>query len=139
MIDYANIICYNLIIDGQVMLMLGERLKIARKNANYTQSDIAEYLNVIRQTYSAYETGRSKPDSETLNNLAKIYDVSVDWLLNNTDNPLPPDKKDNSIPYSKTDKSFYKCYESLSEESRKEIENYMNYLVQKEKDRKSVV
>jgi len=114
--------------------MLSERLKIARKNAGYTQDDIAEHLNVIRQTYSAYETGRSKPDSETLNKLAKMYGVSVDWLLDNTDNPRPPNEKDDWVPYSKIGKSFYEGYDTLSADEKKEVENYMNFLIQKKKN-----
>jgi len=73
--------------------MLGEILKKVRNDLRYTQDDVAEHLNVIRQTYSAYETGRSKPDSETLNALAKFFDVSADYLLGNTDDPLPPSKR----------------------------------------------
>ena len=78
--------------------MLSQRLKIARNNAGLNQNDVAAYLNVIRQTYSAYETGRSKPDSETLNMLANLYDVSADWLLENIDDPTPPSKKKRSEP-----------------------------------------
>jgi len=73
--------------------MLNERLKIARNNANHTQDDVAEYLNVKRQTYSAYETGKSLPDSKTLNMIAKYFDVSADYLLDNTDNPAPKTMK----------------------------------------------
>ena len=69
--------------------MLSENLKTARNNANYTQDDVAKYLNVKRQTYGAYETGKSTPNPDTLIMLAKFYDVSADYLLGLTDDPTP--------------------------------------------------
>jgi len=97
--------------------MLSQRLKIARNNAGFTQDDIAGYLRVIRQTYSAYETGRSKPDSDTLKMLAKLYNVSADYLLGNTNNPTPYDQ----APQKPTIEETILNNDELSEESRKDL------------------
>ena len=40
-----------------------------------------------------YETGRREPDIETLKILAEYFNVSVDYLLGNSDNPTPIDQK----------------------------------------------
>jgi len=61
--------------------MLQERLKLARKNKGYTQDDVANFLNVKRQTYSAYERGVSIPDAMTLNKLSNFFEVKVGFLL----------------------------------------------------------
>ena len=58
-----------------------QKLKIARKNAGYTQIQIMEILGINRNTLAGYETGRTQPDFETLGILADFYEVSVDWLL----------------------------------------------------------
>lgn len=59
---------------------LDEKLTQARKAAGLTQADIAARLSVSRQAVSRWEGGQSKPSTEKLLELAKIYDVSLDWL-----------------------------------------------------------
>ncbi len=61
--------------------MLGERLKEIRELRNLTQNDVANYLKVKRQTYSAYERNKSLPDANTLCLLATYFAVSADYLL----------------------------------------------------------
>ena len=68
--------------------MLGERLKKIRKEKKITQDEIAIFLGVKRQTYSAYERGVSVPDSLTLKKLADYFEVSTDFFFQTTeDNP----------------------------------------------------
>ena len=57
---------------------LSSKLKSLRKAYNYTQDDVAAVLGVVRQTYSHYETGKRKPDINTLFMLAGLYNISVD-------------------------------------------------------------
>ena len=61
--------------------ILSERLKQLRIAHSYTQDYVASFLGVIRQTYSHYETGRSKPSAQTLYKLAGLYNISVEDLL----------------------------------------------------------
>ncbi len=58
-----------------------QKLAQARKDAGYTQRQIAELLNMKQATLASYETGRTQPDIETLGKLADFYAVSVDWLM----------------------------------------------------------
>jgi len=83
------------------MVMLNnERLKKIRKESGFNQSEVAAKLNIKRETYTRYETGTIQPPSDMILAIAKFYEVSADWLLNNTDDPTPPNKK-NSIPPEK--------------------------------------
>ena len=59
----------------------GLKLARLRKNADMTQSDLAERLNVTRQAVSKYETGDSFPDVTILVTLAEVFGVSVDELI----------------------------------------------------------
>lgn len=68
-------------------MTLCEKLTQARKAAGLTQADVAAKLNVSRQAVSRWESGQSKPSTEKLLALAKIYDVSLDWLCSDTDEP----------------------------------------------------
>lgn len=63
-----------------------KRLKRLRLENNLTQMDIAKLLGVGVTTISNYETGRNEPSMEKLIILAKYFNVSVDYLIGNTDN-----------------------------------------------------
>jgi transcriptional regulator with XRE-family HTH domain len=69
--------------------MLGERLRTIRKGKRITQDEIAGFLGVKRQTYSAYERGVSVPDSLTLKKLADYFEVSTDFFFQVTDENPP--------------------------------------------------
>jgi transcriptional regulator with XRE-family HTH domain len=59
----------------------GRKLARLRKNADMTQSDLAERLNVTRQAISKYETGDSFPDVTILVTIAEVFGISVDELI----------------------------------------------------------
>lgn len=58
-----------------------------REDRDIRQRTIAEYLNVSQNTYSQYENGVISLTAEMLIKLADYYGVSVDYLLDRTDNP----------------------------------------------------
>ena len=60
---------------------LGDYLKVLRKHKGYSQEFVASHLNIIRQTYLHYETGRIQPPLEALCFLAELYQVPVNSLL----------------------------------------------------------
>ena len=60
---------------------LAKRLKELRKAHGYTQDYVAEFLGLVRQTYSHYETGKRSPNPEILFKLAGLYSISVDDLM----------------------------------------------------------
>ena len=60
---------------------LKQKLAKFRIEAGLSQSDVAEKLGITRQAYNHYETGRRTPDLETATKLAKIYNVSIDFLV----------------------------------------------------------
>lgn len=62
-------------------MSFGKRLKLARSNKKLRQSDVSEKLGIDFTTISKYENNKSEPDNETLLKLAKLYDVSPNWLL----------------------------------------------------------
>lgn len=66
-------------------MTFGERLKKLRVDANLTQKDLADKLFVTYQTVSKWENDINEPDFNTLKELAKILNCSVDYLLSNSD------------------------------------------------------
>ena len=71
--------------------MLGENIKILRKQKGYTQETLASQLNVVRQTVSKWEKGISVPDAELLNSMAELFEVPVSTLLGSTIEEGEPD------------------------------------------------
>ena len=63
------------------MTSVGENIKNIRKKNNITQEELAEKLNVTRQAVSSWENGKTEPDIETLTNIAQIFDISIDELV----------------------------------------------------------
>lgn len=62
-------------------MTLEQYLKNLRKSFNYSQEFVASHLNITRQTYSHYETGRIVPPVNSLYNLAKLYGVPIETFL----------------------------------------------------------
>lgn len=56
---------------------LSQYLKELRKSHGYQQEFVASHLNITRQTYSHYETGRITPPVNSLYNLAALYGIPV--------------------------------------------------------------
>ena len=61
--------------------MLNENIKNLRKAKGLSQEELANRLNVVRQTISKWEKGLSVPDSSKLISLADELDTSVSILL----------------------------------------------------------
>mgnify|MGYP005800048999 CR=1 FL=1 len=63
-------------------MKLAEKLVHLRKEKGLSQYDVASALNVSRQAISRWESGNSAPSTDNLKCLSGLYDVSVDFLLN---------------------------------------------------------
>jgi len=65
--------------------MLGKRITSLRKNAGYTQEELAKKLNITRSALSQYELGSRNPDYDLLIKIADFFEVSTDYLLRGVD------------------------------------------------------
>ena len=63
------------------------RLKLLWKQKHMSQLSLAMKLNTTQMSISRYETGKREPDLKTLILIADFFDVSIDYLLERTDNP----------------------------------------------------
>ena len=67
-------------------MKLGEKLKEIRKSKNISQESLAGLLKVNRNYLSRIETGKSDPTSTILKNIAEIFNIDLNTLLEvNTD------------------------------------------------------
>lgn len=65
--------------------MINTNLKRLRKIHQYTQEEIAEKLNVSRQSVAKWESGESTPDIDSCIKLTKLYNVKLDDLVNHSE------------------------------------------------------
>jgi len=79
---------------------IGDKILKYRKLKGYSQEDIANSLNVSRQTVSKWETNQSTPDFNKIIPLCKLFEISADELLDEcnvetkSDNNIINDDKD---------------------------------------------
>jgi len=73
---------------------LSEALRENRIRCKMTQEFVAESLGVSRQAVSKWETGASDPSTSNLCELAKLYGVPVEELLNSTNSAMEQSKKE---------------------------------------------
>ena len=66
-------------------MTLGEKLKDARKQASLSQEQLAEKLGVSRSAVAKWETDNGIPDVGNLKVIAQLLDVSIDYLLDDSE------------------------------------------------------
>lgn len=82
--------------------MLSDNIRNCRKEKNMSQDELAERLGVSRQSISLWETGQTQPTIDNLIALSKIFNVSSDALLTDTDSDADsPKAAPESAPGSK--------------------------------------
>ena len=75
-------------------MMQYSRIRELREDRDLTQREVGAAINVPQRTYAYYETGERMIPPHVLSALADYYAVSVDYLLERTDENMPyPGKK----------------------------------------------
>lgn len=64
------------------------RIRALREDNDYTQKKMAEVLHCSQQVYSNYELGQRDIPTDILIKLSEFYNVSTDYILGLTDNPI---------------------------------------------------
>jgi len=72
--------------ENNIKNILHSRIRELRKTANLTQGQLAEKLSVGQSAVNRYEVDRI-PSIEVLDEIATVFNVSVDWLLGRTNDP----------------------------------------------------
>lgn len=68
-------------------MQFAKRLKLLREERDETQETIAKLLMVSRATVAGYETKGKQPDYEKLIKLSQHFNISIDYLLGNSNCP----------------------------------------------------
>ncbi len=63
------------------MNTFADRLQELMKNNNINSTKLSEIINISQSAVSKYTTGKSLPNSSILGNIAKVFNVSTDFLV----------------------------------------------------------
>lgn len=115
-------------------MTFGEKLKEIRKRFGFTQEELSELINVSRQAITKWERDEGLPDITNLQELSKLFGLTIDYLLSN-DNNLPA-----LTLRKKLDKDKYKSKLSMYEEVLKEYfdDSYEIYVLSRSKKMNAV-
>lgn len=84
LLELTSIIRYNYLKEGNDYMSLGEKISDLRKKERLSQEGLAEKIDVTRQTISNWELNSSSPNPEQLKKLSRIFNTSIDNLLDNS-------------------------------------------------------
>jgi len=105
-------------------MTLGEKLKKARINKNFTQEYLAEMLNVSQKTYSNFENDKSKPGFSQVEEMATVLDMSVLDFLSGDNVTINSTNGDHSgfIYQNQLPEKLIEQYEERIKELKEQIE-----------------
>ena len=100
--------------------MIGERLKKIRTERKIKQEELAEILGVKKTSISMYETGKNDPTDKIKIEIARYFNISLDYLIGVIDEP---------VPYYNREK-FIMLPSGLSLDEKKHINYFFNLVEQ---------
>ena len=101
---------------------LGKRIAAERKKKNMSQTEFAEYFKIGRSTVAMWETDDRKPDAKTLVDLAKFFNVSLDYLMSGIEHSSIDEKLHLVMSDPKTMNMFYDFASATDEEKEMLLE-----------------
>lgn len=118
---------------------LAQRLKTLRHASGLTQQELADLLHIERCTYAFYETGKSHPDLGLILRIARVYNTTVDHLLDPDCDlfsptamtvhapPIPPGLHSpiETSRLEKDEQSFLILYRQLNKEQKEQVLEYI--------------
>lgn len=97
------------------------RLKEARKSAGLTQQEVATVVGVNQNTYSYWENGKTKIDSESLAKLSELFGVTTDFLLDKAPCKTTVDSVNDKPAVRSDEEKLLGVYNSLDQESKTQL------------------
>lgn len=102
--------------------------KQLRLKKNLTQIELSEKLNVKQATISKWEKGKSIPDIMMLKTLAKFFNVSIEYLLDNEEQANEP-KISEVQTYSEKQKELLPLIQMLNDRQCQRTHDYLTGLL----------
>lgn len=124
------------------MATFNQRMKELRGEKNITLEELAKVLNTTKSTLSRYENNLRTPNADFVKQLAKYFNISIDYLLGNSDDRTTLNPKEDT-PYEKISKlvkeneiktlAAHFDGEDITDDDVEDIKNFIEFVVQKRK------
>lgn len=102
-----------------------KRLKELREAKHLSQQNLGMKLNVSQAMISKYELGSAQPDYQMLKKIANFFNVTTDYLLENSDNKIAI-----STNLSETEKELIYDFKRLDKTQKEKAQAYIKGLLQ---------
>lgn len=119
--------------------MFHEKLKKLREQENINREHLANSLGITYSALSKYETGKREPDFKLLQEISSFFNVTIDYLLCNTEDSMKPIQQDNGMVCFKVSNNnpelqeFYNELAALDEETVKHLRDIWEIMKQLKK------
>lgn len=111
-------------------MSFGNRLKQLRLSKSLTQQQLADILKLSKANISKYESNSVEPNIETLKLLSSMFNVSIDYLLGQTEKPLNIISKKSQTQTLDIKKGhLLKNYEKLNDDGKNKLLDYSEDLI----------
>lgn len=106
--------------------LFSQRLKSLRIENGYTQRELAKMLNVVQVSYLRWEQGKTEPNINNICELCRIFGVTADYLLGNTDDAEIVDPIIATETYAENEKLLITAYRKMDKDKRAALLNILN-------------
>ncbi len=103
------------------------RLKEIRKQKGLTQTEVAQKLNIQKQTYQNYELGKREPSIDMLIKLADLFHTSVDDLIRDNKDEI------NESQHPRFSDNLIEKIKQLNEYNLMKVEGYVENMLEEQK------
>lgn len=102
-----------------------KNLKLLREEKGLSQQKLADMLNISQQAIFKYEKTANEPDISTLIKLSEIFDVTVDYLIGNSDTRERNTKR-NPVMLTEQETTHIKMWRSLPNDIQNNLDNLIS-------------
>ena len=106
--------------------MLSQTIKELRTQREISQATLASVLGVTQQAVAKWERDKAEPDSSTIKQIAKYFNVSIDYLLDNDDGAGA--NANTQPPLNAEQAELIAEYDALNDEGRATLRTILNGL-----------
>ena len=106
-----------------------DKILLLMKNNNIAQKTLAEAIGVRKQTISDWKSGKTKSYMRYINKIADFFNVSVDYLLDKTDDESPSAQKTINLFDNVDMNAFSRQLYELTEDERDKVQEYILFLI----------
>lgn len=117
------------------MATFPERLRKLRIERGWSQEELGRRINVTKVSVSGYEKGKRNPDTDTLQKIADVFGVSVDYLLGRSDVREPGATIPDDQRVSDQERKLLETVRDLSPDKQEQVTQFADFLKFKEAKR----